>query len=417
MGLTTKLNGYDSFHNDTVGIKFALPVLQQNELKVSHILFATFIVITFSTVYADAAIAQDDATLICQLTIYRDQNTLTLFLLDIGHDSGCLLSLLALMLQVQRADGTNHHQGVGTLPRFLGLNNETATSICLYLYLDSAEGTLPLNCQLFNPIAVHRHPLHQADVFWFDYAAGQPRLINVFAGETTVGTCPALQVECDFTFLPTSPTNAEPEINSTPSTPPSTLSGCRVTGNNVNIRVEPSTEHAIAGTLNGEGVVTSQSTSGWYRIEFAGIPGWVSKAVVSVTGDCSEIPMIAIQTSPLPTNSQNNAPNTSQSREGNNSGNSDSGHETQQTVSNDSGQSGDQTSPDPVLESEPEDTGTETPEVADSSEEDCSPPGSKHTRTNPPPGQGGCNPGRGRSKSDAQSGTQTALADVLSMAV
>ncbi len=69
---------------------------------------------------------------------------------------------------------------------------------------------------------------------------------------------------------------------------------CTVTGQNVNLRTGPGTNHAIAGALNGTLPVTGQNNnSTWYSVTFQGDSVWVATHVVAVNGDCNTVPLSA----------------------------------------------------------------------------------------------------------------------------
>lgn len=68
--------------------------------------------------------------------------------------------------------------------------------LCVVLRLSNADSPFPQVCQnLPNPNNLFRHPLTQADVFWYDSVQGA-RGLSLLLDDTPIGFCPAGQAEC-----------------------------------------------------------------------------------------------------------------------------------------------------------------------------------------------------------------------------
>ncbi|MBI5666902.1 MAG: SH3 domain-containing protein [Chloroflexi bacterium] len=72
-------------------------------------------------------------------------------------------------------------------------------------------------------------------------------------------------------------------------------------GANVNVRSGPGLEHRIIGTLLAGSTMetTGRSVNDWYRVSGSGAAGWVSGSVVSLSGACDTLPVIAPETEPF----------------------------------------------------------------------------------------------------------------------
>jgi uncharacterized protein YraI len=74
------------------------------------------------------------------------------------------------------------------------------------------------------------------------------------------------------------------------------------TGASVNIRSGNSTDFGIVGTLaaGASATVIGQSNGGgWVLIDFNGLNGWVAASVVTVTGDCAAVSVVATPVPPV----------------------------------------------------------------------------------------------------------------------
>ncbi len=98
-------------------------------------------------------------------------------------------------LRIRDADGEIH-----ALTDYSALNgipfDFVNPPLCIVLRLSDADSPFPQVCQnLPNPNNLFRHPLTQADVFWYDAVQGERALV-ILVGDTTAGYCPAGQAEC-----------------------------------------------------------------------------------------------------------------------------------------------------------------------------------------------------------------------------
>ncbi len=67
------------------------------------------------------------------------------------------------------------------------------------------------------------------------------------------------------------------------------------TGQNVNVRMGPSTTFAVITQLNSStiaNVVGRLSDSSWYQISLSGVTGWISAGVVRLGGPCQLVPVV-----------------------------------------------------------------------------------------------------------------------------
>ncbi len=72
--------------------------------------------------------------------------------------------------------------------------------LCVVLRLSNADSPFPQVCQnLPNRNNLFRHPLTQADVFWYDAVQGERALV-ILLDDTPAGYCPAGQAECTITL-------------------------------------------------------------------------------------------------------------------------------------------------------------------------------------------------------------------------
>jgi len=110
-----------------------------------------------------------------------------------------------------------------------------------------------------------------------------------------------LETESNQTACPGGPTgpvateNVPPPATFVP--PPINPNGpCSVaTGQNVNIRIGPSTAYNIAGTFNAGStapVIGRLADNSWYQINANGVVGWVSAGVVVIGGQCGNVPVV-----------------------------------------------------------------------------------------------------------------------------
>jgi uncharacterized protein YraI len=110
-----------------------------------------------------------------------------------------------------------------------------------------------------------------------------------------------------------------PEVTG-PSTTTSGTGGCVVTAgpNGVNIRGGDGTNFAPVGQIepNGQRPATGRNANAsWYAIDVNGTTGWVSAQVVTLSGECGNLPVVAVGSQPSqPTTSGSNptATNTTQ---------------------------------------------------------------------------------------------------------
>jgi hypothetical protein len=108
----------------------------------------------------------------------------------------------------------------------------------------------------------------------------------------------------NVTVSPTPISTAAPS----PTAPAQPNGNCSVTPNSsqaVNVRFGPGTNYGIVGSL-AEGanapVVGRLEDNSWYQIDRgSGSVGWVSLTVVTLSGDCSSVPLVSPPPPPLPT--------------------------------------------------------------------------------------------------------------------
>lgn len=101
------------------------------------------------------------------------------------------------------------------------------------------------------------------------------------------------------------PTSAAPQSATATPIPATSAPGeaCTITGSNVNLREGPSVDFDIVGYLN-PGIalpVIGQNGTGWYQVNYNGVPAWVFGDVVTFTGNCLNIPFAAAPSGPSTT--------------------------------------------------------------------------------------------------------------------
>lgn len=124
------------------------------------------------------------------LTIFRDNDTLTVFLPSPNPNP----SLEGVTLQVVGSTGEVVTYRLDTYPAFLGVPfGNLPTPICFRLMRSGTSLPVPLECptsRLFN------QPLADADVFWYERATGQSRIVTVLQEGVVLGICAAGQATC-----------------------------------------------------------------------------------------------------------------------------------------------------------------------------------------------------------------------------
>lgn len=105
------------------------------------------------------------------------------------------------------------------------------------------------------------------------------------------------------TFNPGQPAPAEQNAQQSAAIAAPARAACFVgsAGANVNVRGGPGLEHPVIGrlllgsTMEADG----RSVNGWYQVSSGGAAGWVSGSVVTPSGACDTLPVIAPETEPF----------------------------------------------------------------------------------------------------------------------
>jgi Tol biopolymer transport system component len=141
------------------------------------------------------------------ITLFLDEDSLTVFVPDSGT-----VSLEGIGLEVDTGAGliTRFLQDY---PAFLGLPfNSLPTPICLRLERTGSSAPLPISCPS-QPNRLFIQNLANADIFWFDSATNQGRLVRLTRRSEVLDFCAAGQSECSLAY------RAFEQASPTPSLP------------------------------------------------------------------------------------------------------------------------------------------------------------------------------------------------------
>ena len=122
-----------------------------------------------------------------QLTLYRDEDSFTLF-----APAGSNLSNVVYSVTTQGGEQTF---GIETYAGFVGLPfSSLPQAVCFRLVRSGGTRPVPQNCQ--GETLLLTHQLANADVFWRDGSAGLDRTVLVYQGANLLGACGAGQSAC-----------------------------------------------------------------------------------------------------------------------------------------------------------------------------------------------------------------------------
>ncbi len=147
------------------------------------------------------------------LTIFRDENNLTIYLPGSGA-----VSILDMTLE---ADGIAHT--LATYPSVRSFHaNSIPRPICFRLQRSGDTTPLTGACP---PALTITEILPNAEVFWHNQTTGTDSTILVTNSVETLGFCPAGQSECHLTFVALTPTPPPPTVTPTSLPPPTPTEG------------------------------------------------------------------------------------------------------------------------------------------------------------------------------------------------
>lgn len=150
------------------------------------LLFSSLVILAFARIAA----AQAPVDLI----LYRDDDSLTLYVRQ-------TISLRDFTFQAAMASGDPISRRLQTYPAFVTLDfSAVAAPACFRLERAGSTLPLPLECQGSANRFVQT--LNDADVFWYDRAARQGRVVMVTRGNIPYGVCPAGDAECRIPYVP-----------------------------------------------------------------------------------------------------------------------------------------------------------------------------------------------------------------------
>ncbi len=220
------------------------------------------------------------------LTIFRDEDSLTLYMPDVGDS----LSLAELIFQVE-IGGQNRPFPLMGYSSFggdsiLGDVKVLNSAACFRLIRNGSQNPAPLECQ--SGVMPLTQNVADADVFWYDSTANQHRTVLVLRDRNTVAVCAAGQTTCVVEWPLAGNTQNLNMSTSTTDTVPSAL-GCKavITAFGVtqvrvyeNERITSSRLYTVP--VGSEVIVLAVSDDNdWYKIQLSSgsnMPGWIESS-------------------------------------------------------------------------------------------------------------------------------------------
>ncbi|MBZ0300034.1 MAG: hypothetical protein K8J31_09850, partial [Anaerolineae bacterium] len=152
------------------------------------------------------------------LILFRDAISLTLYAPRLPDGVG--VSIVGLIFQVSDESGTTAHS-IERYAAFRGISFDNLPApVCFHLKLAGSNVPIPIECG--EGTLLLDQSLAASDVFWYDAATNEGRLITVVHHGEVVGICPAGRARCEMTYAVTvAPTPPVPTASTT--TVPTTL--------------------------------------------------------------------------------------------------------------------------------------------------------------------------------------------------